>query len=272
MKNKSTFSAMLESDFYKLFRLKSVFICPIIMVLLIALNFGMFWWLNKVTASVPGGIQELTIKTMLFASSGNANIPLFIAIICSLFVGSEFAHGLIKNNVARGSNRLQIYFSKMIVLSVLVVIYTLGSYLVSGIFIGISKAIPSVASGFHIFDTTTVGQFARTVFLQIWTNISVTSIFMMLAFLLRTSGSAIGVNLAVYFLSGIILTIVGALSSQVAWLEKVLLYIPNMITLTIVSTPTFTTPIWLRVTFMPLAYLIVSSLIGISTFLKRDIK
>lgn len=264
---------LLSSDFYKLSKMKSMIVAPIIMLLLILLQFAVYWWeLSIINSADTGGIPmpfDITGKSMLFGASSYVSMGLFIAIICGIFIGGEFSTGTMKLMVARGSSRTKIYFSKLISIAFLAVAYTLFAFLISGI-------LTAVKGYGQTFDGLQFGILTRSIVLQVLVNVSIASIFVMLSFLIRSQGSAIGISLAIYFLTSIILGVITVIfvmaGDDAQWLSELIKYIPSQQLVSACSYGKYSVPDLMRVIFVPIAYLLISSGIGVAAFLKRDVK
>lgn len=122
--NNNSFAMTLNGDFYRLKKLKSVWISLIIMFALIFLTFAIYWIGIKVIESQPPEqmpeidstlqFMDSLIINMLYGSSSVANVELFIAIVACIFIGKDFSCGYITLTTARGTKRTDTYFSKWI--------------------------------------------------------------------------------------------------------------------------------------------------------------
>ncbi|MEG2541310.1 MAG: ABC transporter permease subunit [Clostridia bacterium] len=270
-KNRSKFADLFASDFYKIGHMKSIIIIPFVMLFLILINYSLFWWQETVlgTANIPD-IPELlfTGKIMLFGAGSYILLGLFLGIIFGINIGGEFSNGTISSLVARGSNRLEIYFSKWLTMATIVTMFVLGSFVVCGILTAIS--------GYGApFNGLEFGYLVRSLVLQTLCNIATGSVLVMVCFLLRTKGGAIAVSLALYFLSNVIISIlatIGQLSSGTAWLSELVTYVPGQLLGFATMTGGYTTANILKLVFVPIAYILLTSFVGSYTFLKKDIK
>lgn len=147
-KNNSMSNVML-ADYYKLKKLKSVWIGLIVMFLLLLLGYCAYWVGIKVVESRPVNpadpeadiIKDQTIaylnmirKTMLYGSTSTVRIELFVAIIACIFIGKDFSCGATAIYTARGTKRAQTYFSKLFSLITIFVAYACIMLIFSGIF------------------------------------------------------------------------------------------------------------------------------------------
>jgi ABC-2 type transport system permease protein len=91
---------LLKSDFYRLFKSLSFYICTAVAVLLFGSGIFLMDWANKIMAAQSNTVVELAFKNGLeYAATAfmNSNILMIIAIFTAIFVTAEFAHGTIKN-------------------------------------------------------------------------------------------------------------------------------------------------------------------------------
>lgn len=268
----NSFLNLITADLYKVSKHKSIYIALAVMFFLLLVSFASIWVLTNADL----GDTEISIsgKDYLFTSIESADIGLFIAIIAGLFIGKEFSEGMMRITVARGAKRVQVYFSKFIVLICLVVVYSIIILILGGIFTAIT--------GYgQPFNGAEFGLVMRMFALELLALISSTSIFTMFAFLLRTPGSTIGAAIGFYLAITIItsvLTVIaeGYIGSNPAKAQSILqaaYYLPYQ--QSAVSTSyalDIETSSLIPTIIMPIVYTIISSLIGCLSFIKRDIK
>ncbi len=270
-KTKSAMSSLLTSDFFKLSKQKSTYICLVLSFLMVMFTYAVMWIAPDLLADISEAASEseaaiilkTSLKQQLYSFSSLGSVTLFVAIITGIFVGKEFSKGMVRTIVARGADRVKFYFSKWISL----VTIALGYALISLIVCLILNAI----SGFGKMDSTQSVALVRCIALQCLAIISVTSIYVMLAFVTRSSGSAIGTSIGLDILLGIILsliTIIPAKDGTHEWLN----FMPLQ-QMSIATTSESLTPIqWVAATVMPIVYTAISCFIGCFSFVKRDIK
>ncbi len=311
----NSFANTLASDFYKLGKMKSVYIGAAIMLALILISFAVFWLqvgdakksisiANDKYAAVQAdssstqeqidaaaaevktankGLDEVMANAHgnLFSFASLVNLELMLAIIIGIFVGKDFSNGTVRLTVARGASRLHIYFSKFIVMATLLLGYMLGALLVCGIFTAVK------GYGTPVFDGVQFARLMRTFALSYVALLSAGSIFLMLAFLTRSSGAALGASLGFYILIGVIVSILsvrfaivsivgGIVGNDEALQEdklyQALSYLPMQQMSYCISDKSMKVGEAMKLLFMPIAYTLLSSFVGIITFVKRDIK
>jgi len=268
MKKNNNFLNLISSDYYKLSKLKSVYIGLAVMFLMTVINFASLW-------VIKANIDDMVItgKDYLFSTISTANIGLFVAIICGIFIGKEFSDGIMRISVARGIKRIQIYLSKLTVLISLVFIYSAILLIIGGIFTAIT------GYGFD-FNGHEFGLIMRMFAFELLALISSVSIFTMFAFLLRSPGSTIGATIGFYLLISIITTVFSVIGS--AYIEsdpnkyqlfnEICYFLPYQQSSIAMSYDKLTTIQLVSAILMPIVYTLISNIIGIATFIKRDIK
>ncbi len=268
------YNNLLISDYFKISHLKSVIVSGIIMAVLIVINYATLWFQASMIegADIPSDIiisYTFTGKSMLFGSTSYINLGLFIAIICGIFIGGEFRDGTVKTTVARGADRLSLYFGKWLSIVTLTIVYVLSAFL----FCGILTAI----SGYGVaFTGEEFGLLMRSLALQVWVSIASASVYICIAFLARTQGATIGISLGLYFLVAIVAAILMLIASIVGesaeWLNTLVELVPSQQLANACSYGPYETADLLKVIFVPLAYILATCGLGVMTFLKRDIK
>lgn len=278
---------LIKSDFYKLFRMKSFYICGIIAAVLAGLGIFALDAMDKMQYAMYGLEDMFTSQcTGIYSlTMGISSATLFTTIIVSMFTASEFNFGTIKNIASTGGSRVGIYFSKYIVAIFVSVVYTLVCAL-SAFIVGCCLA--------------GVGDFDRNIFLDIlevlglfvFAQIAMQSIFQMMGFIIRSTGWTIGANIAIFaFLPEMVLKLIdmavnnwlAPAIASVEWLSSWLkienfssnnywpyLYLSQFTNIDILHMDFFY-PILTRGLIVCAVYIVVTTAIGIWTFQKRDI-
>lgn len=271
-------SGILISDFYKAKKLKSVWVA---LALIFALSIFLFASYMIGMASfdswTPSSEEEVQLKatfvetmsllgkSYLFGSVSLCGVEFFVAIICCIFIGKDFSDGAISLSVARGANRMYVYFSKFAVICTLVAVYSAFSLILCGIL----AAIGGYAGHFTGADA---GMLVRNFVLQVLAAISSASIFVMIAFLCRSSGSAIACSIGAYIVLAIVVSIFISFTSAADSTNAWTYYMPFG-QMDVASTyGTWTTEQIVSASIMPVVYTAVSTAIGCLTFAKSDIK
>ncbi len=277
MMKTSNMGGALLSDLYKMKKLKSVWIGLILMFALTFLLYAMYWMglsvIEKRIAENPLDAETIQMQSMLislghqllmgFSSSGG--MMLYIAIICGIFIGNDFSSGNIGIITARGGKRVQLYFSKWISIMLLTVIYCLFSLLISGIF--------TAFKGYGApFTGKTFGTLMRCLSLQILAHMSAASIFIMISFLVRSAGASVGANIGIFIVLNLIFSIASTVVLSVGGNADFIMFMPLQQVDVAAKYSAYTTAELCAVIIMPIVYLALSTLIGATSFIKRDIK
>ncbi len=278
---------LIKSDFYKLFRMKSFCICAAIAAVLSGLGIFALDALDKAQYAMYG-LEDMFISQYTGVYSltlGLGSATLFTTILVSMFVPGEFKFGTIKNIASRGISRVGIYFSKYIVTIFISVVYSL---------------ICAAAAFITGCCLAGVGDFDRTIFLDILevfglfllAQIAMQSIFQMIGFLVRSTGWTIGANIAIFaFLPSMVLNLIDfAVNSWLApavasvdWLSSWLKienfssnnywpfpYLSEFANIDILHMDFFQ-PVLTRGLIVCVVYIVLTTVIGLWTFQKRDI-
>lgn len=278
---------LIKSDFYKLFRMKSFYICGLIAAVLAGLGIFAANAVDKMQYAMYG-LEDMFVSQYTGVYSlalGLNSATLFVTILVSMFVPGEFKFGTIKNIVPSGISRMGIYFSKFIVTIFISVVYSLLC------------AAAAFITGCCLAG---VGDFDRNIFLDILeifglfllAQIALQSIFQMMGFLIRSTGWTIGVNIAIFaFLPSMVLTLIDfAVNSWLApvvasvdWLNSWLKienfssndywplpYLSEFSNIDILHMDFFQ-PILTRGLIVCAVYIVIATVIGLWTFQKRDI-
>jgi len=276
--NRNSFACTLSSDFFKLKKLKSVWIALIVMFTLALISYAAYWiGANYVANSDFGGeeyakqeaialIAQMR-KALLFGSASTVQVELFIAIIACIFIGKDFSCGSVAVLTARGEKRIDNYFSKWITLYTLFVAYTCFALVICGIF----YALDGKSGDFSGAD---FGMLMRNFGLQLLSGMATVSIFVMIAYLARSTGSSIAISLCSYILLSIVIslitTIVGIDGKEHSnvWTY----FMPLQQSAIAGAYGKLTSTQIVAATVMPVVYTAISTLVGYFTFDARDIK
>ncbi len=256
---------LIKADFYKLFRTKAFYICGVIAALWASL--GIIVLNANIDAEYGISAQLLGYDGLYALTVGVSSAPLLITIMISMFIPSEFSYGTIKNIASRGISRAYIYLSKLVVSVFICFAYTLFS------------AWVSFTVGSLMWGT---GELTRAVYLDIFkmlglffvAEIAIQSIFVMTSFMLRSTGRAIGTNIAITMaMPAVIFPLINFAVDQWLKLEKFdaaeywpETYLSKFLSFEILQSDIVTGLIVCSVA------LLVSTAIGVFVFYKRDIR
>ncbi len=264
-------ACLLKADLFKLKKHKSVWIGMIVSFAVILLSYCIYWLgLTFVDANANDPLLTLSFLDMgrgiLAGYSENGMVPFLVLIITCIFVGKEFSNGTMRILVSRGANRVRLYFSKWLSLACLIAVYSVFTFLICGIFTSFK--------GYGIdFDAHQFGLLMRCFFLQLLCNLGTMSIVLMLAFLIRSSGGSLGAAIGAYIALSIVLSIIAVTSvatkgMSTEWLN----FMPMQQSEIASSLEKLSASDICAVVIMPIVYGALSTVIGLLTFLKRDVK
>lgn len=253
---------LLRADFYKLIRRKSFYICALLGMILSGLS---IWTLNLSFNGMPASLFGYNASTAL--SYGITAGSLFCLIFVSMFVSGEFSFGTMKNIISSGQSRINIYLSKMIMTLMVVTIYTILCGIVAFIVGGILWGYEGISRDDYL-------NILRMIGLVISVEFAMNSLYLMVGFLVRGTGGTISINV----LMGMIFRdfVLPLLNAGIYKLFEnsdfdATKYWPNTYMSSFLSLSVESKDIIMGLTVC-LAAILISSAIGIFTFVKRDIK
>lgn len=277
---------LLKSDFYKLFKMKSFYVCAIIAAAMAAISMFLDSQLNNMMQSMPDTIgmmiiesQTVTLKSILptMISPLSDYFILVIIGVC-LFITIEYNAGTLKNIAARGFKREYIFLSKLIVCIVEAFIITL-CFAVSCVIFGLMfLPIGNFGDGYFAELFTIYG-------VDVLILIGYVSLIAMITYLIRTNGGTIAITLCAHYLAPIIISMINAITimndTSNSDLRKMVSYTNNQYGQVAyywigtlggtVSESYHNGTIYIPI-LVALAYIVVSGVIGMLVFKKRDIK
>jgi len=269
----------INADFFKISKYKSIWISLIVIFAIILIVFAISMTTtnlmkNSLDSMSPedrieteAALAMNTGKDLLYTlfNLSSSMIQILCAIIICIFVGNEFQTGMSRTYIARGCSRVSYYFSKLITIATLTMCYCIFALILSGIFAAIN--------GYGIeFTGKEFGILMRSFILQYLTMMSFLSICLMFAFLFRSTGTSIGAGIGIYIafdlVISILLVLLNVRDANTDWVNFLPLQQQS-----IASSYFELRPIEIvAVSVMPIVYITLSSLIGVFSFLKRDIK
>lgn len=174
---------LLRFEFRKLFRMKSFYVCLLIMAVMAFIG-------AKLTSSMPKEmVKELSYNLQsnyygLTGGKGNFTLVM-LSIIIPIFVCLDFTNGAIKNVVARGYSRTKIFFSKYIVAIFITLVFVLGNmgfnYVAAKVFIKQENAV--------------IPNFWYNILAIIIVSLITTTLGFIIAFIIRKVAGPIGIGI-----------------------------------------------------------------------------
>lgn len=193
-----------------------------------------------------------------------SNTPLILAILISLFVGSEFNNGTIKNMASKNYSRLQLYGSKLITSCAAGILFTLVT-------VAASTVTATALWGFGDTPEHYWTELLASAGLELLLICAFVSIFVMISFLIRQNGGSLAANIGFleFFYLFVVLgeAAVNKIFHQDIALSNYLID-ANMTAITEGLNKTVVT----RSLCTALGFFLATAFIGIISFQKRDIK
>lgn len=169
-------SRLIRFELRKLFRMKSLYICGILCMVMVALSNHL-----GLTLISAGESADFTGISAMIDAMENSNIDIFMAILISLVVCVDYTEGMAKTIVGRGYSRVKYFLSKYMISIVCVLIFCVAVW-VTGFAFGTIRV--GVGSGLSLKVFGLLG----AQFLIILAN---SSIVFFLAMLFRKTAGAI---------------------------------------------------------------------------------
>ncbi len=219
--------------------------------------------MNVSVEGIPTGHNELSASgQMLTFFAGNTT--LLMAVLISLFVGSEFNNGTVKIIASRNYSRLKIYLSKLLVGILASVLFTL-------VFVLAATLTATALWGFGDVSGSFVPQLLQRGVLELLLGASYVSIFVMFSILIRQNGGSLAANICFLEFTSLVVTLGEMLIHH--FLDRSVTlsdYLPDMCMTALTQNPDMST--LLRSALVGICFLLVPALVGAGSFRKRDIK
>lgn len=278
---------LIQSDLYKLRKAKSFWICIIVAVVLSSVMMFFLDFTYKAMGNVqsqaqadeqmlqengvnismgnlPANHDDLSASALLLSQFAS-NTSILMAVFLSLFVGSEFTHGTMKNLASKNFSRTQIYLSKLIV--------GIGaSFFLTLLSVAASTTVATALWGFGDVSSSMKSTLIKGSLIELLLIAAFASLFIMFSMLVRQNGASLATNICVLeFVSLFIM--IGEMLFKKLFRKTVTLsdYLLSM-NMNEVATNTLTGKLMTRSILVGIFFLVVSTCIGLYTFNKRDIK
>lgn len=217
MKSLKKFSGVILADFAKIFRMKSFYIGIAVMVFITILFAVAENALSSLVESYPAegqpvdtdAVTALFSFSLLNAAPSSTLAFILVAIITGLAVGTDFSSGMTRVFVGRGVRKYELYLSKLLVISVVSVIYVCLSFAMCS---AAARAICESQSTFDSLAYYTPAAFGAYIFLAIVLSAINTSV----CFAVRSKAGSIAALFAMFIILGDILVLVVQIALGVA--------------------------------------------------------
>jgi len=216
---------IIRADIYRILRGKALYITLIVLLAVSILNVMSMYSFETgaITFYMPAGLEDEVALLAPQLIVNGVNMPRLIAIQMENFVffllpvivivaGAIFSHGTVKNDLAWGVSRVKLYFSKLILASiicVLLMLFFVASATVGAIILG---GIGGSAPPGHWMEILQIYS-AQLLFM-----LSYISIGVFLAFVTRRVAAINGAYMAYIFVPLFIITIIVGINGNLSWL------------------------------------------------------
>ncbi|MDR3217196.1 MAG: ABC transporter permease [Clostridiaceae bacterium] len=255
---------LLRAEFRRLLKSKALIVAPIVATVLVLFSALVLSMSDaSAGAEVPGALVRYTSTAhdLIAGAAMDGNLILFVILFAALFVASDFKSGTVKNAVVCGAPKPFIYLSRLITVFVFGIGLLFVCIIAATIF-GYALMPRSPA-----FSAEEVASFFRGLFINIWIVAAMASICTCLSFLVRSTGAAITISVVFYFALSLIVLLISLLSGT-----NVSIYTLSGIQSIATALGEYQTEEILSVVLVPLSLIILSNLLGILSFEKRDVK
>ena len=219
--------------------------------------------MNVSVEGIPTGHDQLSASGQLLTFFAG-NTTLLMAVLISLFVGSEFNNGTVKIIASRNYSRLKIYLSKLFVGILASVLFTL-------VFVLAATMTATALWGFGDVSGSYASQLLLKGALELLLGASYVSLFVMFSFLIRQNGGSLAANICFLEFTSLVVTLGEMLIHHFLGRTVTLSdYLPDMCMTALTQNPDRNT--LLRAALVGVCFLLVPAVLGAASFRKRDIK
>lgn len=161
---------LLKLEFRKIFMMKTLYICLVIMVAMVLLTAITYLFMNKMMLSVMEDAPVIDANTFIRSALSGSSINIFLAVLIPIYLCSDYSNGTAKGIFAKGYSRTEVYFTKLI-----------GALFISVFFV-LTAILFCVIFGVSMFERESVnGETFKALFVQFMVLIAYSSIFCFLS-------------------------------------------------------------------------------------------
>jgi len=252
--------SLMASDLFKLKKGKYLYGCTIGSVLLRIFIIIIMYSVLQMDDSSSASGYEILSKAI---GSGSA---LLVSIAISIFVGAEFGFGTIKNSATKAFSRTRIYMSKLLVsfiATICILLITAVVYVLLGTIVFGWGTPPD---GYILDAIAKMG-------VQIYLNLALSSMFVMVAILIRQSAGSIAINICILQFAGLVAQICSLAFDKLFHLTiEFSKYLPSTIISDTVDVEKLTSELTIRGLVAGAVIIVLTTAFGIFSLQKRDIK
>ena len=267
-------NSLLKADLYALRKNKLTYILLAICAGMSLLTVGLYFVIDIVYGELVAGEDEAFMEEMGLLFSGRTimfgnfsltnNVGLIIPIFAGLLTMRDVRSGTIRNKIIFGKSRVQIYFSHLLVSTLLCVAVSLVSFAVLAVggFIGFGYGVP--------FDEAEAWNFARCLIVGVLAYGYVASLATFFALVTKSTPLTIILTLAVCvglgFLSGLSALIPSG------WYDSLLRLVPTFTSAQVATQCTLSVKDFALGVASFLFFIAANTAAGILLFKKTDLK
>ncbi len=159
-------SKLLRANFVRLRKMKSFWIGMAVLVV-----YGLFIGWDTVSAIESHGWETRAVDIYQAIFSTTLVFGLVISIVCSLFVGTEYSDGVIRNKLATGQKRTVVYLADFITCMVMSVLLAVVQYTVCGVY-AVAAMGKELVDWSYLFSLAAVGCLMVTAYAAVFTFVS----------------------------------------------------------------------------------------------------
>lgn len=159
-------SKLLRANFVRFRKMKSFWIGMAVLVL-----YGLFIGWDTVSAIGSQGWETRAVDIYRVIFSSTLVFGLVISIVCSLFVGTEYSDGVIRNKLATGQKRTVVYLADFITSMVMSVLLAVVQYTVCGVY-AVAAMGTELVDWSYLFSLAAVGCLMVMAYAAIFTFVS----------------------------------------------------------------------------------------------------
>ena len=184
---------LLRFELYKMIRMKSLYICALIPVIL---NVGIAF----IDQCLTKGFFNVAASDYILSVAAGSLLPLTAGIFTALYISDDFQNHTMKNIVARGYSRTMVYLAKLISSSVGILIM-FGINLLSEILISMPLGLSSAGTKIVILS----------VIAQLIVMLALNAMYLMICMLLGKSVISVAIVVVGPTLAGALLSVLSLL-------------------------------------------------------------
>lgn len=265
---------LIRTDIYKMLHMKSLYVCGFICLALSVASLYLLEFSSIILTesmnefgsdpSLTAALAELSGSGQSWLAFGSSTL-LFSAIIISLFVGSEFAQGTIKNTASKSFSRTKIYLSKVIVsVATTTVLLVLNGVL--------TILFATILWGFGSVDASYYMHIAKVIVTQLLLNAAYISVYVFICFTLKKSGASIAINILLINFASIVVSLLDLLINKITGFETTLTDYLISTNIMFVGDAASTNGDIIQGLLVAIVFLALTCALGCLSFHKSDIK